>query len=1498
MEVSSKFASATIEGANVARFSQITNKVSLPKAIFLLLILCFSLIATHAYANTTAVASLSITSATTVGGVNTVITGTNLTGVTSVTVGGVAATVVSNTATRVEITVPAGTVGAKDVVVNAAGGSATSVNGFTYYVTLTPSCGTSGSFTISSNVVRSHTACTGTVTVPEGVTSIAAGNPSGAGFYNAPISGTVSLPSTLRTIGDQAFYGTGLIQVMIPKSVTNIDGAFWTSNITAITFETPSSLTSIGASTLRTTANLTTLTIPEGVTSLGNLAIATSGLRTISLPSTLVSITTGGSSSFSGTGLGCVANPGNTAFINNFAFPAGPVNFPAAGNAFTTSNPLRVTNFSDCALPTISSLGTISGPTVGGTLVVVNGSNLTGTRAVKIGTFDATVVESTATTATIRTPIGTGINRIHLVANTGWVTAPAEVVFSYITIPNRVAVTRTITPETPVSNQAFGNQPQVRIQDALGNTVSTGTGSTFRVTATVNRGALIGTVGVNAVAGVATFTNLGILGITGDANRTYTITFTASGLATASQTVEIARNCDGVRFECEVGDIGPGGGTIFYVAPEFFTQPGATATMCRTECKYLEVAPRDWDRGTVDPNGAWSTDITTATEQDRATASNQSSNAAEKVNWQIGQGFNNTRLMKVDGATTAIRDRIIAYTGTLSRTAGQWFIPSVNELNELCKWSSDLPTGDLKTPCAPNTSLMRMPGFWNTSNQAPFFSVNTRYWSSSEASAAEAWSIRFSTEGIFPSRKTGDTSNSFTGHWRPIRAFGATPIYEITLRSGANGAGVAQTLEKTRGTNLILPDSATANGYFTRTGFTVTGWSTSDGGAKTHDLGGAFTTEASTNLYPFWTGNNLTVTYDTKGGSNVSTSSTVSGGSVASAPTRPTRDGYTFAGWSATNGGVAITFPYTHGATSNFTLHALWTANTYTISFLSNGANGSPSATAATFTTGGTAVTLPVVGTMVKTGYNFGGWSTTPTGSAHVGTFTTTSDTSLWAVWTIKTISVTYSEGVATRASLTGFPSNTSGDFGTTITLNSTISTTTTIGGITHEFAGWSDGVSVYRSGSPYVLGETPPTLTAIWTRVFGVRYSFNGGTPAIGTSQTDSECLSTANTCTDGQQIVANVAPSRAGYNFAGWVDQNNVSVTAGAMFTVSANRYLIYANWTPIDYAISFDAAGGSTPPSSFTKQKDQSFVLANGPTRSGYTFDGWNDGQSTFGAGTLYFVGTSPVTLTAQWRANTYIIAFDWNGSVGTPTTPMTYTVGGNALTLPAVGNHVKDGYVFDGWSTSIDGTQISNSYTPTSSGTLYARWEAVSSSSTTTDSPGSSGSQAQTPGNVINVPSFRVTGARAVRITTVGLGLPNTDMNVKVDLASQRTIARASVVNGNLVLTPRRGYSGVRTKTVTVTANGVDFVIQISLTVLPERVKSPIVSPASSTTSIVKWSRSPNAKRYSVFLNNKRICFTARTSCTVQRVLGPSSVVTVVSNGADRTVSKKARARFQR
>ena len=99
------------------------------------------------------------------------------------------------------------------------------------------------------------------------------------------------------------------------------------------------------------------------------------------------------------------------------------------------------------------------------------------------------------------------------------------------------AATKVVISRESVGNSvgsAFTTQPQLTVQDASGNTVVS---STQTVVATISSGGtLVGTTSVAAVAGVATFTNLGASGTDG---TTYTITYTISGLATATSSVVV-----------------------------------------------------------------------------------------------------------------------------------------------------------------------------------------------------------------------------------------------------------------------------------------------------------------------------------------------------------------------------------------------------------------------------------------------------------------------------------------------------------------------------------------------------------------------------------------------------------------------------------------------------------------------------------------------------------------------------------------------------------------------------------------------------------------------------------------------------------------------------------------------------------------------------------------------------------------------------------------------
>jgi hypothetical protein len=245
-----------------------------------------------------------------------------------------------------------------------------------------------------------------------------------------------------------------------------------------------------------------------------------------------------------------------------------------------------------------------------------------------------------------------------------------------------------------------------------------------------------------------------------------TYTITASN-ASGSATQTFALTVSAVIYT--VGQRGPGGGIVFYVSANDFTSVGS---ICNTSCRYLEAAPSTWQSGGVsvadDATYRWSKNINDQipqdkTPQDKTTSSTEgvvANNVNEKFNWKIGQGFYNTSVMKVSGAISTAQAAVLAYAG--SSVAGQWFIPSMNELNELCKYARGQVTGDLKVSC---TSGGTFKSTANVGNDLGGF-TQTCYWSSSERDVLGAWIMCF--DGGFETTPQKQTLNSV----RPIRAFG------------------------------------------------------------------------------------------------------------------------------------------------------------------------------------------------------------------------------------------------------------------------------------------------------------------------------------------------------------------------------------------------------------------------------------------------------------------------------------------------------------------------------------------------------------------------------------------------------------------------------------------------------------------------------------------------------------------------------------------------------
>lgn len=176
---------------------------------------------------------------------------------------------------------------------------------------------TSGFFTILNNEVTGNTSCTGTATIPSGVTSIgyqsfygASGITSltignsvtsigGSAFFQATGLTSLTIPNSVTSIGGSAFNGaSGITSLTIPNSVTSI-GVYAFNSLTSLTsLVIPSSITSISGSSFANLSALTSLTIPNSVTSIGYEAFSNvRALATLTIPSSVTSI---GTSAFAG----------------------------------------------------------------------------------------------------------------------------------------------------------------------------------------------------------------------------------------------------------------------------------------------------------------------------------------------------------------------------------------------------------------------------------------------------------------------------------------------------------------------------------------------------------------------------------------------------------------------------------------------------------------------------------------------------------------------------------------------------------------------------------------------------------------------------------------------------------------------------------------------------------------------------------------------------------------------------------------------------------------------------------------------------------------------------------------------------------------------------------------------------------------------------------------------------------------------------------------------
>ena len=170
--------------------------------------------------------------------------------------------------------------------------------------------------------------------------------------------------------------------------------------------------------------------------------------------------------------------------------------------------------------------------------------------------------------------------------------------------------------------------------------------------------------------------------------------------------------------------------------------------------------------------------------------------------------------------------------------------------------------------------------------------------------------------------------------------------------------------------------------------------------------------------------------------------------------------------------------------------------------------------------------------------------------------------------------------------------------------------------------------------------------------------------------------------------QIRANTPadPTKEGYTFIGWYNGESEWNFADAV----TEALTLTAKWQLNQYTITFDTAGGSEVPS-ITQDYGTAITAPANPTKTGYTFAGWDKTIPTA-------MPAENMTITARWQVNQYTITFKPENGGQDIVIKQDY---GTAITAPA--NPTKTGYTFAGWDKTIPTAM------PAENMTITARWQ---------------------------------------------------------------------------------------------------------------------------------------------------------------------------------------------
>ena len=343
----------------------------------------------------------------------------------------------------------------------------------------------------------------------------------------------------------------------------------------------------------------------------------------------------------------------------------------------------------------------------------------------------------------------------------------------------------------------------------------------------------------------------------------------------------------------------------------------------------------------------------------------------------------------------------------------------------------------------------------------------------------------------------------------------------------------------------------------------------------------------------------------------------------------PSRTGYTFLGWTGSNGlKPQLEVVVRKGSTGNKTYKANWVSNTYKVSLNANGGTVEEDYIMISYNSLYGTIPSPT-----RVGYTFEGWYYNDNLITEDSLQNKEFDHELVAKWKVINYDISYELNGGTASSLVNIYNIETETF--------TLPIPTRTG---YTFIGWtgSNGTTPSTNVSIAKGSIGDKSYTANWEIItYNISYDLGGGSV--------SSLTKTYNVESD---TITLPTPSRTGYTFIGWTGSNgttpstNVSIAKGS---IGDKSYI--ANWKVIQYDITYNLAGGSasTLQTSYNVESD-SFTLPT-PSRTGYTFTGWSGtGLSSLSMNVTVNKGsTGNRSYTANWTVNYYTVNYYVQGSL---------------------------------------------------------------------------------------------------------------------------------------------------------------------------------------------------------------------------------------------------------